>query len=194
VSHDTSQWRHHNVDLRGALVLSHLDGSPGEEQPVGRVRRVQVVLQQGGPVGGVDQQHVVQCPAGLVALVPPRRGPLGPAQAHAFRPRAVRQGHHVHRGAAVGRRAARGPNRKSYHGYSHARWLVRLSVFGFLPIFTEKYPDFFKGADRFKLIFTRIVCFHGCKICSCSCEIRAKWGENANKLLITQQIRFTWSG
>jgi len=30
------------------------------------------------------------------------------------------------------------------------------------------------------------------KSCSCLCEIRAKWGENANKLLITQKIRFTW--
>jgi len=33
---------------------------------------------------------------------------------------------------------------------------------------SEKYPDFLKGADRFKQIFTRILCFHGSKSCSCS--------------------------
>jgi len=69
--------------------------------------------------------------------------------------------------------------------------MTKAQRFRFLPIFTEKYPDFLKGADRFKLIFTRILGFHGSKSCSCSCEIRAKWGENSNKLLIPQQITFT---
>lgn len=29
------------------------------------------------------------------------------------------------------------------------------NLFGFLPIFTEKYPDFYQGANQFKPNFTR---------------------------------------
>lgn len=85
----------------------HLDSGSGEEEPVCRVGRVQVVLQQRGFVGSVDQQHVVQPPAGLVALGA-LRSVLGPAETHTVGLGAVRQRQQVHHGAAVGRRSAEG--------------------------------------------------------------------------------------
>lgn len=85
----------------------HLDSSSGEEEPVCRVGRVQVVLQERRFVGSVDQQHVVQPPAGLVALGA-LRSILGPADTHAIGLGAVRQRQQVHHGAAVGRRSAEG--------------------------------------------------------------------------------------
>lgn len=80
----------------------YLDGSSREEEPVGSVWRVQVVLHEGGSVGSIDQQHVVKPPAGLVAF-----GALGgllrPAEANAISLGAMRQGKQVDDGAAVGR-------------------------------------------------------------------------------------------
>lgn len=80
----------------------HLNGSSREEQPVGGVWRVQVVLEKRSFVGSVDQQHVVQPPTGLIAF-----RALGdflcPTEAHAISLGVVREGEQVDNGAAVSR-------------------------------------------------------------------------------------------
>lgn len=56
-------------------------------------------------MGGIDQQHVVQPPAGLVALGT-LWSVLSPAKTHAIGLGALRQGQQVDHGAAVGRGSA----------------------------------------------------------------------------------------
>lgn len=88
----------------------YLDSRSGEEEPVGSVWRVQVVLHKRSPVGSIDQQHIVQPPAGLVAF-----GSTGdllrPAETNAISPGLMRQGKQVDNGAAVGR----GPGGETYN-------------------------------------------------------------------------------
>lgn len=78
----------------------YLDSSSREEEPVGSVGGVQGVLQEGGSVGSIDQQHIVKPPTGLISF-----GALGcllsPAETHAIGLGAVRQGQQVDDGAAV---------------------------------------------------------------------------------------------
>lgn len=92
----------------------YLDGSSREEQPVGRVWRVQVVLQEGGSVGSIDQQHVVKPPTGLISF-----GALGsllsPAETHAISLGVMWQGKQVDDSAAVSR-GSRGEEEKIQHG------------------------------------------------------------------------------
>lgn len=78
----------------------HLNGSSGEEQPVGSVWRVQVVLEKRSFVGSVDQQHVVQPPTGLIAFRA-LGGFLCPTEAHAISLGAVREREQVDDGAAI---------------------------------------------------------------------------------------------
>lgn len=80
----------------------HLNGSSGEEQPVGGVWRVQVVLEKRGFVGSVDQQHIVQPPTGLIAFRA-LGSFLRPTEAHAIGLGVVREGEQVDDGAAVSR-------------------------------------------------------------------------------------------
>lgn len=91
----------------------YLDGSSREEQPVGCVWRVQVLLQEGGSVGSIDQQHVVKTPTGLISF-----GALGslliPAETHAISLGVMWQGKQVDDSAAVSR-GSRGEE-KIQHG------------------------------------------------------------------------------
>lgn len=92
----------HNMSTTSPSYFWYLDGGSGEEEPVGGVRGVQGVLQQRGSVRSVDEQHVVQAPAGLVAF-----GALGrllrPAETDAVCFGLMGQREQVHHGAAVGR-------------------------------------------------------------------------------------------
>lgn len=83
-------------------LLVYLDGSSREEEPVASVWRVQVVLHEGGSVGSIDQQHVVQPPAGLIAFRA-LRDLLRPAEANAISPGLMWQGKQVDDSTAVGR-------------------------------------------------------------------------------------------
>ncbi len=83
-------------------LLAYLDGSSREEEPVGSVWRVQVVLHEGGSVGSIDQQHVVQPPAGLIAFRA-LGGLLRPAETNGIGPGVMWQGKQVDDSAAVGR-------------------------------------------------------------------------------------------
>lgn len=80
----------------------YLYGSSREEEPVGSVWWVQVVLHEGGSVGSIDQQHVVQPPTGLIAFGP-LGGLLSPAETNSISLGEVWQGEQVDDGAAVGR-------------------------------------------------------------------------------------------
>lgn len=80
----------------------YLDSSSREEQPVGSVGGVQGVLQEGGPVGSVDQQHVVKPPTGLISFRA-LGGLLSPAETHAVGLGVMWQGQQVDDGAAVRR-------------------------------------------------------------------------------------------
>lgn len=89
----------------------YLDSSSREEKPVGSVGGVQGVLQEGGSVGSIDQQHVVKPPTGLISF----RALgclLSPAEAHAISLGVMRQGQQVDDGAAV-RRGSRGEERNN---------------------------------------------------------------------------------
>lgn len=79
----------------------YLDGSSREEEPVGSVWRVQVVLHEGGSVGSIDQQHIVKPPAGLIAFRA-LGGLLRPAETNAISFGVMWQGKQVDDGAAVG--------------------------------------------------------------------------------------------
>lgn len=87
----------------------YLDSSSREEEPVGSVWRVQVVLHEGGSVGSIYQQHIVKPPAGLITF-----GALGsllrPAETNAISPGVMWQGKQVYDSAAVGR-GSRGETR-----------------------------------------------------------------------------------
>ena len=83
-------------------MSAYLHSGTREEEPVGGVRGIQRIFQQVGPLGGVDQQHVVQPPAGLVAVGAAARL-LGPAHAHPLLFGAQRHWQQVHHRAAVRR-------------------------------------------------------------------------------------------
>lgn len=80
----------------------YLDSSSREEEPVGSVWRVQVVLHQGGSVGSIDQQHVVQPPTGLITFGA-LGGLLSPADTNAISLGVMWQREQVDDSAAVGR-------------------------------------------------------------------------------------------
>lgn len=82
--------------------LVYLDSSSREEEPVGGVWRIQVFLHQGGPVGGVDQKHIVHPPAGLIAFRA-LGGLLRPAETNSIGSGGVWKWKQVDDGAAVGR-------------------------------------------------------------------------------------------
>lgn len=80
----------------------YLDGGSREEEPVGSVGRVQVVLNEGGSMSSINYQHIVQPPARLVALWA-LGGLLRPAESNAISPGVMRQGKQVDNGTTVGR-------------------------------------------------------------------------------------------
>lgn len=79
----------------------YLDSSSREEQPVGSVWRIQVVLQQRGSVGSIDQQHIVKTPTGLITFWS-LGGLLCPAEAHAISLGVMWQWQQVDDSGAVG--------------------------------------------------------------------------------------------
>ena len=91
-------------------LLVYLDSSSREEEPVGSVWRVQVILHEGSSVGSIDQQDIVQPPAGLIALRA-LGSLLRPAEADAVSPGGQWHGEQVDHGAAVGR-GSRGAHTK----------------------------------------------------------------------------------
>lgn len=80
--------------------MVYLDSSSREEQPVGSVWRIQVVLQEWGSVGSVDQQHIVKTPTGLITFWF-LGGLLCPAEAHAISLGVIWQRQQVDDSAAV---------------------------------------------------------------------------------------------
>lgn len=80
----------------------YLDCGSGEEEPVCSVWRVQVVLHERGSVGSIDQQHVVQTPAGLITFGA-LGGLLSPSETNGFSLGLMWQGKQVDDGAAVSR-------------------------------------------------------------------------------------------
>ena len=80
----------------------YLNGSSREEQPVGSVWRVQVVLQEGVPVGGIDEEHIIKPPTRLISFRA-LGSLLGPAEAYTVSLRAMWQWKQVDDSAAVTR-------------------------------------------------------------------------------------------
>ena len=83
-------------------LSGYLDCGSGEEEPVCRVWRIQVVLHERGSVGSIDQQHVVQTPAGLITFRA-LGGLLSPSETSGFGLGLMWQREQVDDGAAVGR-------------------------------------------------------------------------------------------
>lgn len=88
----------------------YLYSSSREEEPVSSVWRVQVILHEGSSVSSVDQQDIVQPPAGLIPLRA-LGSLLRPAEPNAVSPGELWHGKHVDHGAAVGR-GSRGEHTK----------------------------------------------------------------------------------
>lgn len=88
----------------------YLDSSSREEEPVGSVWRVQVVLHEGSSVCSIDQQNIVQPPAGLIALRA-LGSLLRPAETNAVSPGGQWHRKQVDHCAAVGR-GSRGEYKK----------------------------------------------------------------------------------
>lgn len=86
---------------QGSVGKLHLDSGPWEKEPIGSIGRVQVLLQQGGLVSRVHQQHVIQPPAGFITFGA-RLWFLGPAETHSLSTSLDGEGEQVYYCAAVG--------------------------------------------------------------------------------------------